>query len=86
MVLLPIFVIQLAVPTRAGWIVGFLGWLMFCSIVVFEECRAIRYGAIPGINIWLLLAIVALSSAPLYLLRPGGKQVSDKKQVKDATG
>jgi len=29
---------------------------------------------------------VALSSAPLYLLRPGGKQVSDKKQVKDATG
>ena len=86
MVLLPGFVIQIALPTRAGWIVAFSGWLAFCSLIIFDECRELRFGAIPGINIWLLLAIVVQSSAPLYLLRPGGKPVGHKKPVEDAPG
>jgi hypothetical protein len=72
--LVPVFVIQIALPTFAGWIVAFSGWLAFCSLL-FLDHRAIRLGATPAIDIWLLLAFVVLSSAPLYLLRPGAKVI-----------
>jgi len=83
-VLVPILVVQIALPTFAGWIVAFLGWLAFCSLFVFEECREIRFGAIPGINIWLLLALVVLSSAPLYVLRPRANRVGQGEEGRKA--
>lgn len=75
-VLVPIFVIQIALPTFAGWIVAFSGWLTFCAIVILGELRSVRHGATVPISIWLLLALAVLSSAPLYLLRPRGKPVA----------
>ncbi|HEY9139393.1 MAG TPA: hypothetical protein VIN93_00785 [Bryobacteraceae bacterium] len=70
MVLLPVFVIQIAVPTRAGWIVAFSGWLTFCSLVISDDFRAFRVGVYSAVHMLILLAIIMLSSAPLYLLRP----------------
>jgi hypothetical protein len=69
-VLLPVFVIQIAVPTRGGWIVAFSGWLTFCSLIISDDFRAFRVGVYGAVHMWKLLAIVVLSSAPLYLLRP----------------
>ena len=82
-VLVPLLVIQIALPTFAGWVMAFSGWLAYCSLFVFDECREIRFGTKPWVNIWLLLALVVLSSAPLYLLRPRAKRVG-QGEVKPA--
>ena len=74
LVLVPVFVLQIALPTFAGWIVAFSGWLAFCTLL-FLDHRTIRFGATPAIDIWFLLAFVVLSSAPLYLLRPSAKLI-----------
>jgi hypothetical protein len=74
LVLVPVFTIQIILPTFAGWIVAFSGWLVFCALLVLDH-SAIRLGATPGIDIWLLLAFVVLSSVPVYLLRPSAKLI-----------
>jgi hypothetical protein len=73
-VLLPIFVIQIALPTRAGWIVAFSAWVMCCSGAILLDYRAFRLGVYGAAHMWVLLALAVLSSAPLYLLRPGARR------------
>jgi hypothetical protein len=73
--LVPIFLIQIALPTFAGWIVAFSGWLVFCSMFIEAEYRRFGLGLVNVIGFWLLLALAVLFSAPLYLLRPGAKRV-----------
>jgi uncharacterized membrane protein YhaH (DUF805 family) len=69
MVLLPVLVFQIALPTIAGWAIAFSGWLIFCFMVVFVDRHRWH-----SRDTWLILALVALS-VPLYLLRPGNKRV-----------
>jgi hypothetical protein len=73
-VLVPLLLMQIALPTLAGWFVASLGWLMFCLAAVDTEYRKLRMGVAPMGNMWVLLVLVALSLAPLYPLRPGSKR------------
>jgi len=78
-VLVPILVVQIALPTFAGWILAFAGWTTICSMYMFLEYRRIRMGAISATELWLSLAVVVLSTAPLYFLRPRAKRLAQNE-------
>jgi hypothetical protein len=81
-VLLPVFVIQIALPTRAGWIVAISVYLTCCSgwaFGVYQEARQGRF----TVAEMSVLALSVLWFMPLYLLRPGakGNQGTNRRDV-----
>lgn len=67
LVLLALFVIQLAWPTVAGWAATFGAWF----VLVFGLLFALRFfGDITEITIWELVLLGLAPLIPLYIFRP----------------
>jgi len=65
--LISVFVIQLVLPTFAGWIAALAGWLGLWLIALVIAIVLDHYGA-P--ELLLIAALASASSAPLLIFRP----------------
>ncbi|MGO9230554.1 MAG: hypothetical protein ACLQKA_15290 [Bryobacteraceae bacterium] len=78
-VVISLFVIQLVLPTIAGWVAAFAGWLGLwltaLVIVIFDPPMG-------ALSVVLVVALAAVSLVPLYIFRP---RLSDAKPVQART-
>jgi hypothetical protein len=67
LLLISIFVIQLVLPTFAGWAAAFIGWvgLWLTALVI-----AILFDHFGAPSLLLIVGLASASSAPLYIFRP----------------
>lgn len=67
LVLISLFIIQLVLPTLAGWVVTLVGWLVLWLAALFFAIFLDYYGVL---EVLIIVALASASSVPLYLFRP----------------
>jgi hypothetical protein len=65
--MISLFVIQLVVPTFAGWVAASVGWLGLWLAALFFAIVFDYYGVRV---VLLIVALASASSAPLWIFRP----------------